>query len=125
MTILSLGLSACSDKGETVLELTYRNSTCSEEKSLYFNEDYERIILNAKIEVEDGLAKMQILDKEKNKVIWEETTDKTGDFDIELKDVVADTEYYFHIEVEQTEYMHLLITSPIKLVKNKEKPEVK
>lgn len=126
MAILTLTLTACGDtKGETVLELTYRNSECSDEKSLYFNEDYESITLNAKIDIEDGLAKMQILDKEENKVVWEKTTDKTEDFDIELKNVVANTEYYFQIEVKQTKYMHLLITSSVKLVQNKEKPEVK
>ena len=126
MAILALTLTACGDgKSETVLELTYRNSNCSDEKSLYFNEDYESITLNAKIEVEEGLVKMQILDKQNNKVVWEKTSDKTEDFDIELKNVVADSEYFFQVEVEQIKYMHLLITSPVKLVKDKEKPEVK
>ncbi|MDE6411418.1 MAG: hypothetical protein K2L02_02650 [Clostridia bacterium] len=125
MAILALTLTACGDnKGETVLELTYRNSDCAEEKSIYFNEDYESVTLNAKIEVEDGLAKMQILDKQEDKVVWEKTADKTEDFDIELKNVVANTEYYFHLEVEHAKYIHLLVTSPVKLVKNKEKPEV-
>ena len=125
MAVLTLTLAACGDgKGETVLELTYRNSNCSDEKGLYFNEDYESITLNAKIEVEEGLVKMQILDKQDNKVVWEKTTDKTEDFDIELKNVVANTEYFFQVEVEQIQYMHLLITSPVKLVKDKAKPEV-
>lgn len=124
MAVLTMILTACGDnKGETVLELTYRNSDCSEEKSLYFNEDYESIILNVKFEIEDGFAKMQILDKQDNEIVWEKTADKTEDFSIELKNIVANTEYYFYIEVEQTTYMHLLMTSPVKLVKNKEKPQ--
>lgn len=125
MAILTLTLAACGNsKGETVLELTYRNSNCSDEKSLYFNEDYESITLNTKIEVEEGLVKMQILDKQDNKVVWEKATDKTEDFDIELKNVVANTEYFFRVEAEQIKYIHLLVTSPVKLVKDKEKPEV-
>lgn len=120
-----LTLTACSDNnGETVLELTYRDTNCSEERSLYFNENYDSITLNAKIEIENGLAKMQIIDKQENQVIWEKTSDKTDNFDIELKNIVANTEYFFHIEVEQTKYMHLLITSPVKFVKNKQKPQV-
>lgn len=47
---------------------------------------------------------MLILDKQDNKMVLEKTTDKTEDFDIELKNVVANTEYFFIIEVEQIKY---------------------
>lgn len=118
-------LSACNDdKSETVFDFTYHNSECFEEKIIYFNEDYDSITLNAKIEIEDGIAEIQIRDKQNNNVVWEKTADKTENFDIELKNIVANTECVFSIEIEQTKYIHLLITSPVKLVKNKEKPEI-
>ena len=59
---------------------------------------------SAQIQVDDEHVKMLILDKQDNKMVWEKTTDKTEDFDIELKNVVANTEYFFIIEVEQIKY---------------------
>ena len=126
MAILTLTLTACGDgKGETVLEFTCNNSEFSDEKSIYFNEEFDSLILTADFEIQDATATMQILDKQNNQVVWEKTTSKTEKFNIELKDIVSNTEYFFHIEVEETKYMHLIITSPVKLVKDKEKPEVK
>ena len=125
MAILTLALTACSDgKGETVLEFTCKNSDFSNEKSIYFNEKFDSLVLTADFEIQEATATMQILDKQSNQVVWEKTTDNTEKFDIELKNIVANTEYFFRIEVRQTKYMHLLITSPVKLVKDKEKPEV-
>ena len=126
MAILTLTLTACGDgKGETVLEFTCNNSEFSDEKSIYFNEEFDSLILTADFEIQDATATMQIRDKQNNHIIWEKSTNNTEKFNIELKDIVANTEYFFHIEVEETKYMHLLITSPVKLVKDKEKPEVK
>ena len=126
MAILTFTLIACGDgKGETVLEFTCKNSEFSDEKSIYFNEEFDSLILTADFEIQEATATMQILDKQNNQVVWEKTTSNTEKFDIELKDIVSNTEYFFRIEVEQTKYMHLLITSPVKLVKDKEKPEVK
>lgn len=126
MAILTLTLTACGDgKGETVLEFTCNNSEFSDEKSIYFNEEFDSLILTADFEIQDATATMQILDKQNNHIVWEKSTNNTEKFNIELKDIVANTEYFFHIEVEETKYMHLIITSPVKLVKDKEKPEVK
>ena len=126
MVVLALCFTACDyTKSETVLEFTIRNSEGSEEKDIFFNEDYESVTLNAKFEIKDGTAKMQIFDEQNNQVVWKKTSDKTENFDIELKDVNANTEYVFRLETDQSEYVHLLITSSVKLVKNKEKPEIK
>ena len=108
----------------TILEFTYTNSDTTSEKSIYFNEDYESLTLNAKIEVENGIANMQIMDKQNNVAIWEKSTDKAEEFVIELSNIKANTEYIFSIEIKQTKYLHLLITSTEKLIKNKEKPEI-
>lgn len=121
--VLSFALAACGDKtSETVLELAYRNSSCSDEKSIYFNEAYESVVLNAKLEINDGIVKMQIFDKQSNQVVWEKVASNSEKFNIELKNVSANTEYLFRIETEDTKYTYLLITSPVKLVKNKDKP---
>ena len=126
MAILTLTLTACSEgKGETVLEFTCKNSEFSDEKSIYINKEFDSLVLSADFEIQDATATMQILDKQNNQVVWEKTTSNTEKFDIELKNIDANTEYFFCIEVGQTKYMHLLITSPVKLVKDKEKPEVK
>lgn len=125
ITVLSFAFTACGDKtGETVLELAYRNSDCLDEKSIYFNEACERVVLNAKFEIDDGIAKMQVLDKQSNQVVWEKVASNSEKFNIELKNVAANTEYLFRIEIEDTKYIYLLITSPVKLVKNKDKPTI-
>ena len=125
MAIFTLTLTACGDdKGETVLEFTCNNSDFSDERSIYFNKEFDSLILVADFEIQEATATMQILDKQNNQVVWEKTTSNTEKFDIELKDIDANSEYFFRIEVGQTKHMHLLITSPVKLVKDKEKPEV-
>ena len=125
MAILTLTLTACGDdKGKTVLEFTCNNSEFSDEKSIYFNKEFDSLVLTADFEIQETTATMQILDKQNNQVVWEKTTSNTEKFDIELKNIEANTEYVFRIEVGQTKYMHLLITSPVKLVKDKEKPVV-
>ena len=126
MAILTLTLTACGDnKGETVLEFTCNNSEFSDKRSIYFNKEFDNLVLAADFEIQEATATMKILDKQNNQVVWEKTTSNTEKFDIELKNIDANTEYFFYIEVEQTKYMHLLIISPVKLVKDKEKPEVK
>ncbi|MDE5547914.1 MAG: DUF4624 family lipoprotein [Clostridia bacterium] len=127
--ITILAFTACgSGKGNTVLEFTYSHSTpyeYSDEKIIYFNKDFDSIVLSASFEIEEGVAELRILDKQSNEVVWEKTADKKEDFEIELKSVTADSEYIFKIESKETKHVHLTITSPEKLVKNKEKPEVK
>lgn len=127
--ITILAFTACgSGKGNTVLEFTYNHSTpyeYTDEKSIYFNKEFESIVLSASFEIEEGVAELRILDKQSGAVVWEKTADKKEDFEIELKSVTADTEYVFKIECKETKRVHLTITSPEKLVKNKEKPQVK
>ncbi|MDE7296168.1 MAG: hypothetical protein K2N84_02765 [Clostridia bacterium] len=129
ITVLTLAFTACGNgKGNTVLEFTYSYSTpyeYSDEKSIYFNKDFDSITLNASFEIEEGVAELRILDKQSGAVVWEKTADKKEDFEIELKSITADSEYIFKIESKETKHVHLTITSPEKLVKNKEKPEVK
>ncbi len=129
LTVLTLACAACSNgKGNTVLEFTFNHSTpyeYSDEKSIYFNKDFESIVLSASFEIEEGVAELRILDKHSNEVVWERTADKKEDFEIELKSVTANSEYLFQIESKETKHIHLTITSPEKLVKNKEKPAAK
>lgn len=114
-------LCGCTTKS-TVLEFTYSNSKFAYEKSLYFNEDRDTVTLNANIEIDEGTVVMQIIDKQNNRTVWEKTTDTGEAFDIELSNVVAESEYVFSIESEQIKYMHLTVTSSEKLIKDKVKP---
>lgn len=124
LTVLSLGLTACEDKGETVLCFIVQNTEYSNEKSIYFRKNYDSVLLTADFEIRDGIAEMRIIDIQNKKIIWEKVASTTEKFNIELKNVVANTEYLFQIEVNKPKYMYLRIDSPVKLVKNREKPTV-
>lgn len=124
LTVLSLGLTACEDKGETVLCFIVQNTEYSNEKSIYFHKNYDSVLLTADFEIQDGIAEMQIIDIQNKKVIWEKVANTTEKFNIELKNIVANNEYLFQIKVDKPKHMYLRIDSPVKLVKNKEKPAV-
>lgn len=121
LIIVICSLCGCTNS-TTVLEFTYSNSKFSYKKALYFNDNRDTVTFNANIEIDEGTVFMQIIDKQSNQTIWEKTTDSSETFDIELSNVVAESEYVFNIMSEQIKYMHLTVTSTEKLVKNKEKP---
>ena len=126
--VLVCGLCGCTSSDATIFEFTYQNAEAADmvkEKSIYFNENQDSVILNMILEIDGGTAKMQVFDKQNNQVIWEKTADKAINFDIEMEDFIADHEYIFRIETEQAKYVYLQVTSSEKLVKEKGKPEIK
>lgn len=97
--------------------------SCSE-KAICFNEDYESVILNADILIDSGSLRIQVLDSEGN-AIFNEEYNQNGKYDIALKDISADGDYLVKVQTEQTKNAELNISSSVKLVKDKEKPELK
>ncbi len=65
LVVVICSLCGCTNK-ITILEFTFSNSKCEEEKPLYFNDDYKSVTLNANIEIDTGTASIRIVNKESN-----------------------------------------------------------
>lgn len=56
-----------------------------------------------------------------NEIVWSENFDQDTDFNIELTNVNADSEYLIKIQAKQSQKVTLVISSDSKLVQDKEK----
>ena len=94
----------------------------SDEKSIYINESKEELILSASLKIDGGKAAVDILDADTNEPVNSFSYESSADFDIVLKNVQEGQEYIISVKAEQTKKIDLVVSSPEKLVKNKEKP---
>ena len=114
------------NSSSTILEFSFSTSEAadsSDEKVLYFNENKDRVVMNAQLEIDSGSATLQITDTTSDEIVWSNTYDKNDTFDIELEDIVSGSEYKFTIQTDQSKRVHLIVTSTDNLVKEVEKPE--
>lgn len=114
------------NSSSTILEFSFSTSEAadsSDEKVLYFNENKDRVVMNAQLEIDSGSATLQITDTTSDEIVWSNTYDKNDTFDIELEDIVSGSEYKFTIQTDQSKKVHLIVTSTDNLVNEVEKPE--
>ena len=111
-------------KENTALSFSYHTSfPCNSagEKAIYFNESYEHVVLDADLQIDTGSVCLQITDAA-DKVIWNNTYERDGNYKIDLDSVIADKEYTLTVQTSQTHNVNLQISSSVKLVRDKEKP---
>lgn len=116
-------LTSCG-KESTALSFSYHTtSPCNSasEKVIYFNESYEHVVLDADLQIDTGSVYLQITDTD-DTIIWNNTFDKGGNYQIDLDHVTADHEYTLTLQAYQTQSVNLQISSSVKLVQDKEKP---
>ena len=121
-------LMACQNKqlGSTS-SFEFRSNTSEKEssyheKTIYINEDREKIELATSLDLDCGEVSIQIVSAEDDAVVWENSYKQSNDFSIDLKDLKADSEYIIKVQSIDTRKFHLSITSPECLVKDIEKP---
>ena len=92
------------------------------EKTIYINEDREKIKLATSLDLDCGEVSIQVVSAEDGAVVWENSYEQSSDFSIELKDLKADSEYIIKTHTIDTRKVHLTITSTECLVKDIERP---
>lgn len=129
LLIAMFSLSACnanSTVSETKISFSFDTSTAansSDEKTIYINDDMDKLKLNAELKIDSGDANIQVLNTANNEVVWDGNYKEDSNFEIELSDIKANSAYLLKIETTQSKKVRLIITSDVKLVENKEKPE--
>lgn len=116
----------CNGKS-TNIAFSFNTSTpynSSGEKTIRFNEDFESVTLKTDIQIDTGYLLIQVCDSDNN-VVFSEKYTSNGQYDINLKNITANNDYIIKVQTEQTKKVEMEISSSIKLVKDKEKPEVK
>lgn len=111
-------------KESTTLAFSFHTSSpydSSEEKVIYFNENYEHVVLNVCLQIDTGSATLQITDLH-NQVIWNNTYEKDKNCKIELNSVIANEQYILSVQTEQAQNVNIQISSSVKLVQDKENP---
>lgn len=120
---ITLFFSGCAGKS-TNLVFSFNTSIPSdfqEEKTVYFNEAHDKIILDANLEIDAGSVSVYIYNSS-GEAVWDDTYAQSGDYRIELNSISEDEEYTLAIQTEQTKKVTLNISSLEKLVKSKDKP---
>lgn len=129
LLIAMFSLSACnanSTVSETKISFSFDTSTAansSDEKTIYINDDMDKLKLNAELKIDSGDANIQVLNTANNEVVWDGNYKEDSNFEIELSDIKANSAYLLKIETTQSKKVRLIITSDVKLLENKEKPE--
>lgn len=124
LSLAVLFLTACAAEN-TSLVFSFRSNSSSdfkEEKTLYFNEAREKVVLDASLQIDDGNVSVRVYDTD-NEIVWNNTYEKSESFEIELYNVASDEEYKLEVSANQTKSAELKIFSEENLVKDKEKPE--
>lgn len=98
-------------------------SNSNDEKTIYINDDMDKLELHADLKVDSGEVTIQVLDTSDEEIIWNGSYNEDSIFKIELLALKANSEYLLKIEAVQSKNVKLIITSDNKLVKDKEKPE--
>ena len=120
-------LAACGNKYlGTRLEFTFEASEPSseyKENTIYITEDTENVILHTSLDMDCGSIAIQVICVEEGSVVWENSYKQSGDFDIILEHLIADQEYLVCIQTTDTTKVHMVLTSPDNLVKDKKTPD--
>lgn len=117
-------LTGC-EKESTTLAFSFHTSSpydSSEEKVIYFNENYEHVVLDVSLQIDTGSATLQVTDLH-NQVIWNNTYEKDKNCKIELNSVIANEQYILSVQTEQAQNVNIQISSSVKLVQDKENPK--
>ena len=123
--IVILTLSSCTANG-TKMEFSFNTGSPSNSidvKTIYINNDMDKLVLNAELKIDSGDAIVKILSVFDNEVIWNGSYQEDSNFIIELLDLEENSEYLLKVETTQSKKVSLIVTSDDKLVKDKEKPE--
>ena len=129
LLIAMFSLSACnanSTVSETTISFSFDTSAVanfSDEKTIYINDDLDKLRLNAELKMDSGDATIQVLKTATNEVVWSGSSKEDSSFEIELSDIKANSAYLLKIETTQSKKVSLVITSDVKLIETKEKPE--
>lgn len=120
-------LSGC-NSADPISELTFlfnsdNPADFKDEQLLFINEDFENLVLNATLKVEGSAVKIEVIENATGTILWRGDYIENADFQIELSDLKAENEYKLRLETTLTEKVKLTVTSDVKLVKDKEKPE--
>ena len=102
---------------------TSEKASSYDEKTIYINEDREKIELATSLDLDCGEVSIQVVSAEDDAVVWENSYKQSSDFIIELKDLKADSEYIVKTHTIDTRKVHLTITSTECLVKDIERPK--
>lgn len=120
-------LTACGNKYlGTRLEFTFEASEPSseyKENAIYITEDTKNVTLHTSLDMDCGSIVIQVICAEEGSVVWENSYEQSGDFDIVLEHLIADQEYLVCIQTTDTKKVHMVITAPDNLVKDKETPD--
>lgn len=111
----------------TDMSFSFNTSTpsdSSDKKTICFNEDYKSVTLNTNLQIDSGSLMIQVCDSNGD-IIFSDKYEKSGNYDINLENVSADKDYIIKVQTEQSKNVKLNIFSSVKLVKDKEKPELK
>ena len=129
LLIALFSLSACNTNSivsETKISFSFDTSAAansSDEKTIYVNDDMDQLKLNAELKMDSGNATIQVLNTATNEVVWSGNYKEDSNFEIELSDIKANSAYLLKIETTQSKKVSLIITSDVKLIETKEKPE--
>lgn len=122
---LSFVLSACNTSA-TEMQFSFNTSAAADSKdskAIYINNDMDKLELDAILKIGSGKVTIQVIDTLTNEVIWIKYADKDSAFKIELLELKADREYLLVIEAFQSKEVKCTITTDVKLIKDKEKPD--
>lgn len=111
----------------TDMSFSFNTSTpadSSDKKAICFNEDYKSVTLNTNLQIDSGSLMIQVCDSSDD-INFSDKYEKSGNYDINLENVSADKDYIIKVQTEQSKNVKLNIFSSVKLVKDKEKPELK
>lgn len=127
--IVVLGvLTACSTNGkDTRIEMSFRSSDAKDshkEKTLSFDENIDRLVLDGTIKVDCGTVMLSVVDDETKETVWSQDFFHDTDFVVALVHLKAGSHYTFVIDTKQTKAVQLILTSEKKVIEDIEKPEV-
>lgn len=92
------------------------------EKTIYFDQDMEKVELDAKLKVKGGEVKIDLIDSSSGESVWSEEYTKGSQFTIELDHVKAGSEYLLQVQATQTKKVVLEISSDMSLDPYIERP---
>lgn len=113
----------CQTNTDINLEFTYQTDVITEsyydETTIYIDETRDKMRLYASLTKKGGEVSVQIVAAEDGTVIWDGIYNKNCDFNIDLQDVEADSEYIVKVEAKDNRKLKLTISSDDKWVKRK------
>lgn len=129
LLIVIFFLSACKESvfsSETKMVFSFNTSSYAnsyDEKTIYINNDMDKLELDAELQIDSGNVIIQVLSSSNDEIIWSNSYMADSSFKIEMFDIKENSEYLLTIKANQSQKVKLTITTDSKLLKNKEKSE--